>query len=89
VTRVDLRFASMGGRARVTLESDSHAQADLERHAASIRELFGDGVDVYVDGGRIEGAVSTVVDMTGAELVVVREGALTIDEITHALKGSI
>jgi FAD:protein FMN transferase len=42
VTRVDLRFASMGGRARVTLESDSHAQADLERHAASIRELFGE-----------------------------------------------
>jgi FAD:protein FMN transferase len=40
VTRVDLRFASMGAHARVTLESDTHAQADLERHAAAIRELF-------------------------------------------------
>jgi hypothetical protein len=35
VIRVDDRFASIGGVARVTLESETHAEAALERHAAS------------------------------------------------------
>ena len=35
--RVDDRFASMGGVARVTLESETQSEAALERHAAAIR----------------------------------------------------
>jgi thiamine biosynthesis lipoprotein len=42
VRRVDHRFASMGGTARVTLESDTHREAVLERHAAAIRTVIAD-----------------------------------------------
>lgn len=52
---------------------------------ASIRPLFGDGVDVYVDGGRIEGTASTVVDATGSEIVIVREGAVPASEIMREI----
>jgi thiamine biosynthesis lipoprotein len=42
VSRVDHRFASMGGGARVTLESETHPHAVLDRHAAAIRTVIGD-----------------------------------------------
>ncbi len=38
------------------------------------REIFGDGVAVYLPGECPGGAPSTVVDATGRELVVLREG---------------
>jgi FAD:protein FMN transferase len=40
VTRVDHTFASMGTIARVRLESDTHDEAALERHAAAIRGVL-------------------------------------------------
>ena len=40
--RVDHRFASMGGTARVTLESAEHDRPALERHAAAIRGVIED-----------------------------------------------
>ena len=40
--RVDHRFASMGGTARITLESAEHDRAVLERHAAAIRVIIED-----------------------------------------------
>jgi thiamine biosynthesis lipoprotein len=42
VIRVDHRFAAMGGLARVTLESATHAEAELERCAAAIRAVIAD-----------------------------------------------
>jgi thiamine biosynthesis lipoprotein len=42
VIRVDHRFAAMGGAARVTLESDTVSEAELERHAAAIRPIVED-----------------------------------------------
>jgi FAD:protein FMN transferase len=42
VIRVDHRFASMGGIARVTLESAGHGEAPLERHAGAIRAVIED-----------------------------------------------
>jgi thiamine biosynthesis lipoprotein len=42
VIRVDHRFASMGGTARVALESAAHSEAELERHAAAIRAVIAD-----------------------------------------------
>lgn len=56
---------------------------------AAIRALFRDGVDVYLNGGAIDGLASTVVDMTWAEPRVIREGAVSADEITRALGMSI
>ena len=40
--RVDHRFDSMGGKARVTLESETRSEAELERHAAAIRAVIED-----------------------------------------------
>jgi len=42
VIRVDHRFASMGGTARVTLESAVTPRAELERHAGAIRAVIAD-----------------------------------------------
>jgi FAD:protein FMN transferase len=42
VIRVDRRFRSMGGVARVTLESETRSEAELERQAAAIRDVIED-----------------------------------------------
>jgi thiamine biosynthesis lipoprotein len=42
VIRVDHRFPSMGGIARVTLESEARSEAELERRAAAIRSVIED-----------------------------------------------
>jgi L-threonylcarbamoyladenylate synthase len=57
--------------------------------AAEIRGLFGAEVDAYLEGGRIEGTGSTVVDLTGPELRILRAGAVAQDEVERALRGSI
>lgn len=49
--------------------------------------LFGSDVDAYVDGGRIEGPASTVVDVSSGVPVVAREGAVSGAEIERALGG--
>lgn len=56
---------------------------------ASIRALFGSSVDAYVDGGTIEGRASTVVDLTGAEPMVLREGSIASDELARVLGGPV
>jgi L-threonylcarbamoyladenylate synthase len=52
---------------------------------AHLEEAFGDAVAVYLDGGHIVGLASTVVDVTGTQPRVLREGAIPSDEITTAL----
>lgn len=42
------------------------------------RDVFGDGVAVYLEGEAPGGEASTVVDVTGDRLVVVREGPVRI-----------
>jgi L-threonylcarbamoyladenylate synthase len=71
----------------VAATSANRSGEQTPRDLGSIREVFADAVDVYLDGGVIDGTASTVVDMTGAEPLVLREGALTVDEITRALGG--
>ena len=44
--------------------------------ATGVAALLGGSVDLVVDGGRLGGTASTVVDCTGARPVVVREGRL-------------
>ena len=50
------------------------------------RTALGHAIGVFVDGGRVGGAPSTVVSLV-EEPVVLREGALTRDEIEAALGG--
>lgn len=44
-------------------------------------KLFGDKVSLYVDGGKLEGEASTVVDASTDELVVLREGAIKTEQL--------
>lgn len=57
--------ANLSGRAEAM--SDSEARA-----------VFGDGVAVYLEGKAPGGEASTVVDVTGAELVVIRQGPVRL-----------
>jgi L-threonylcarbamoyladenylate synthase len=54
--------------------------------AAEIAALFGSSVDAVLDGGRIEGTGSTVVDATGLEIAVLRAGPITDAHLRDALK---
>jgi tRNA A37 threonylcarbamoyladenosine synthetase subunit TsaC/SUA5/YrdC len=42
-------------------------------------------VAVYLDIGKLEGQPSTIVDMTGEEIKIVREGAIPIKVIMDAI----
>jgi tRNA threonylcarbamoyl adenosine modification protein (Sua5/YciO/YrdC/YwlC family) len=49
--------------------------------AEEVRALFADAVAVVVDGGRCEGAPSTVVDATGSRPVLIREGSVPWSDV--------
>lgn len=50
--------------------------------AAQARDMLGESVRVYLDGGAVRGGVaSTIVDLTGSQPRIVREGALTASEL--------
>jgi len=51
-----------------------------------VRGVFGDGVEAYLDGPPAPaGTASTVVDLTGPEPVVLRAGAMGLEEVREAL----
>jgi L-threonylcarbamoyladenylate synthase len=54
--------------------------------AAEVAETFGDAVPVVLDGGRCAGLAATVVDATGEEPHLIREGRLPWDEVLEAIK---
>ncbi len=49
--------------------------------AEEIRARFGDEVALVIDGGRLAGRPSTVVDMTGEQLRCLREGTVSLAEL--------
>jgi tRNA threonylcarbamoyl adenosine modification protein (Sua5/YciO/YrdC/YwlC family) len=56
--------------------------------AADVASGFGAEVAAVLDGGPRNGTVSTVLDVRTDELVVVRTGALAIDELRAAFSGA-
>lgn len=50
---------------------------------------LGGGVGLYVDGGERDGAASTIVDVTGADAVVLREGAVPADHVMQVATGAV
>lgn len=72
--------------APITTTSANPAGRPDARDAKEILAYFPDGIDCILDGGPAPGILgSTVVDGTGEEPVVLREGAITADEIVEAL----
>lgn len=71
----------------VTATSANTAGKPPARSAAEVLEYFNGRVDLVIDGGRLEGACpSTVVDVTGEDVEVLREGAVPSRDIFDALK---
>ncbi len=46
-----------------------------------IYELYGDMVDIFVDGGEIWGELTTVIDLTTNEPSIIREGSYIFDNL--------
>jgi L-threonylcarbamoyladenylate synthase len=62
-----------------TTSANRHGEAPLTEAAAVAANL--PGVALVIDGGRCDAPPSTVVDATGAEVRLLREGALTWSEL--------
>ena len=52
-----------------------------------IRSIFGPRADGYLDGGEITGSGSTVIDVSGDALVVLREGPIMRSDIERIAEG--
>lgn len=53
-------------------------------------EMLGESVDVYLDAGPTPGSVpSTIIDATGDELVMVRQGLITLDQLREVIPGVV
>jgi tRNA threonylcarbamoyl adenosine modification protein (Sua5/YciO/YrdC/YwlC family) len=63
-----------------TTSANLHGEATPPT-ADEVRKLFGAEVAVVVDGGRCEGAPSTVVDCTGERPKLVREGTVSWSDV--------
>lgn len=71
----------------VAVATAAAAPGSPELQAASaVVEAFGNAVAVVLDGGRCAGAPTTVVDATGTDPLLIREGGLSWVEILEAIK---
>lgn len=68
-----------------TTSANHHGEPPLVT-AEAVARSFGDAVPVVLDGGRCEGSPSTVVDCTGPELKLLREGRIPWAEL-QAFRG--
>ncbi|MFO8132329.1 MAG: L-threonylcarbamoyladenylate synthase [Thermoplasmatota archaeon] len=65
----------------VTATSANLHGGTLPADVAGAREQLGGLVDLYLDGGRLPGVPSTVVDATGQDITVIREGAIAEEHL--------
>jgi len=57
--------------------------------AEAVLEYFGDGLDALLDGGELPGTLgSTVVDVTGANVTILREGEIAAEAVVAASRQS-
>ncbi|MDX6511501.1 MAG: L-threonylcarbamoyladenylate synthase [Gaiellaceae bacterium] len=59
------------------------------RRLDDVPQEIRDGVEATVDGGELPGAVSTVLDFTGDEPRVLREGAAPVEEALDRVRGAL
>lgn len=59
------------------------------REAGAVVSYFGDTIDLLIDGGPVPGGLpSTIVDVTGEEIKILREGAINGESLKEFLKKS-
>lgn len=61
----------------------------VPRTAEQAVEQLGEGVAVVIDGGPREAALSTLVDVSGERIEVLREGAISEEDITDVATGAV
>ena len=49
-------------------------------------QFSSEDIEVYIDDGKLEGLPSTIVDASGQDIVIIREGAIKKEEILEAIK---
>jgi L-threonylcarbamoyladenylate synthase len=69
-----------------TTSANRHGEPTPATADEAVVSLVGT-VDLVVDGGRLGTVASTVVDLTGDEPVVLRAGAVTVDDLARAFEG--
>lgn len=69
-----------------TTSANRHGQPTLTT-AADVACAFGDALPVVIDGGTCAGSASTVVDYTGLEPKLLRDGRVAWTEVLAALEG--
>jgi L-threonylcarbamoyladenylate synthase len=74
VTRDLLHLSGPLAVTSANVSGEEEAMSDLEARA-----IFADQVAVYIEGTAPGGAASTVVDATGVQLAVLREGPISIE----------
>lgn len=63
---------------------------DAALTVADAVDQLGDSIAVYLDAGEMSGPVpSTIVDLTGPDARVLREGRITAEELNHVVPGLI
>ena len=68
------------------VSADGHHDAvAAAAHRRRLAEVFGDAVPVVLDGGLCTGGPSTVVDCTGAEPKLLREGRIPWADVQAAM----
>ena len=92
---IGLRVPAVTGAARAVLEALGAVVATSAnlpggadpRRLEDVPPEIAAAVDVVIDGGELPGTPSTVVDLTGAEPRVLREGAVTAADVLERLRG--
>ena len=56
------------------------------RRLEDVDPAIRDGVDLEIDGGELPGTASTVVDLSGDEPRILREGAVPADRVRQLLR---
>lgn len=70
----------------VLQSSANHSGGPDARTLEEVPEDIRRGADLVIDGGELPGTPSTVIDFTGAEWRIVREGALSAAEVARRLE---
>jgi L-threonylcarbamoyladenylate synthase len=94
---IGVRVPELDGPARVVLErlgavvatSANHPGEPDPRRLDEVPHDIREGAGAAVDGGELPGTPSTVVDLTGPEARVVREGAVPTDDILRRLDAAV
>lgn len=84
VARAVLKEASVP----IGLPSANPSGKTPPRSAEEVLDYFDGGIDLLLDGGKTTlGVSSTIVDLTGASWKILREGALSKEEVEKACQG--